>query len=400
MSSGEADRRAVGRRRGRLPGRQLPAAVVGVERPLPRHDPRLLAGRAGHARRVRLALHRAAPTCTRPTAAARRRRSTSSPPTTASRSPTSSRTTRSTTRPTARSNRDGESHNRSWNCGAEGRRTDDDPAIIALRARQRRNFVDHAAAVAGRADAPRRRRARPHPARQQQRLLPGQRASRGSTGSDADDRRSSSGAGQVIALATQQPRLPSPSLVPGPPDPGHRGARLAASGRAGDVATTTGTTATPESLGVLLNGSAISTPGRVRRPRRRRLVPAPVQRQRARPAVDAARRLAVGRSEPWTVELDTALGLVPGTEMCGADRLAARRCRSAGRSGTPVVVLRSATMTRRRPAPTERRELGVETFYWDVDGQHHEVQHRVDAPAWSRSSRPTTPPIRTVASAP
>ena len=34
---GQADRRAVGRRRGRLPGRQLPAAVVGVERQVPRH---------------------------------------------------------------------------------------------------------------------------------------------------------------------------------------------------------------------------------------------------------------------------------------------------------------------------------------------------------------------------
>ena len=56
--AGEADRRAVGRRRGRLPGRQLPAAVVGVERPLPRHDPRLLARRAGDAGRVRLPLHR------------------------------------------------------------------------------------------------------------------------------------------------------------------------------------------------------------------------------------------------------------------------------------------------------------------------------------------------------
>ncbi len=57
VSPGQADRRAVGHRRGRLPGRQLPAAVVGVERPLPRHDPRLLAGRAGHAGRVRLPIH-------------------------------------------------------------------------------------------------------------------------------------------------------------------------------------------------------------------------------------------------------------------------------------------------------------------------------------------------------
>ncbi|WP_189710534.1 glycogen debranching protein GlgX [Streptomyces phaeofaciens] len=36
-------------------------------------------------------------------------------------------------------NRDGESHNRSWNCGAEG--DTDDPAILALRARQQRNLL-------------------------------------------------------------------------------------------------------------------------------------------------------------------------------------------------------------------------------------------------------------------
>jgi glycogen operon protein len=36
-------------------------------------------------------------------------------------------------------NRDGENHNLSWNCGAEG--PTDDPAIIALRARQMRNFL-------------------------------------------------------------------------------------------------------------------------------------------------------------------------------------------------------------------------------------------------------------------
>jgi glycogen operon protein len=35
--------------------------------------------------------------------------------------------------------RDGESHNRTWNCGAEG--PTDDPEVLALRARQRRNFL-------------------------------------------------------------------------------------------------------------------------------------------------------------------------------------------------------------------------------------------------------------------
>ena len=53
---GQADRRAVGRRPRRLPGRQLPAAVDGVERQVPRHRPRLLARRAG-ARRVREPAH-------------------------------------------------------------------------------------------------------------------------------------------------------------------------------------------------------------------------------------------------------------------------------------------------------------------------------------------------------
>lgn len=36
-------------------------------------------------------------------------------------------------------NRDGESHNRSWNCGAEG--PTDNPEVLALRARQKRNFL-------------------------------------------------------------------------------------------------------------------------------------------------------------------------------------------------------------------------------------------------------------------
>ena len=70
-------------------------------------------------------------------------------------------------------NRDGHNDNRSWNCGVEG--PTDDPAINALRARQKRNFIATLHALARRADAGRRRRDRPHAARQQQRLLPGQR---------------------------------------------------------------------------------------------------------------------------------------------------------------------------------------------------------------------------------
>ena len=100
---GQADRRAVGRRRRRLPGRQLPAAVDRVERQVPRHRPRLLARRAVDARRVRLAAHRLVATSTSTTAARPfASASTSSPPTTASRCATWSPTTRSTTRPTAR----------------------------------------------------------------------------------------------------------------------------------------------------------------------------------------------------------------------------------------------------------------------------------------------------------
>ena len=70
-------------------------------------------------------------------------------------------------------NHDGENHNRSWNCGVGG------PDRGSRRARMpgppaaepARDVVP----VAGRTDAARRRRVRPHAARQQQRVLPGQR---------------------------------------------------------------------------------------------------------------------------------------------------------------------------------------------------------------------------------
>ena len=70
-------------------------------------------------------------------------------------------------------NRDGESHNRSWNCGVEGP-TDDPGDQRAARAPEA-ELPGHPDALAGRAHAAGGRRDRPHAARQQQRLLPGQR---------------------------------------------------------------------------------------------------------------------------------------------------------------------------------------------------------------------------------
>ncbi len=70
-------------------------------------------------------------------------------------------------------NRDGADDNRSWNCGAEG--PTDDAEINALRARQQRNLLATLVLSQGVPDARRRRRARPHPGRQQQRVVPGQR---------------------------------------------------------------------------------------------------------------------------------------------------------------------------------------------------------------------------------
>ena len=58
----------------------------------------------------------------------------------------------------------------------------DDPDILGLREQQKRNLLATLFLSAGRAHAPGRRRDGPHPAREQQRLLPGQRAVLGGLG--------------------------------------------------------------------------------------------------------------------------------------------------------------------------------------------------------------------------
>ena len=136
---GQADRRAVGRRRRRLPGRQLSAAVVGVERQVPRLRARLLARHRSDAGRVRATGSPAARICTR---APRGEPHASINFITAHDGFTLRDLVSYNEKhneANGEDNRDGESHNRSWNCGAEG--PTDDPEVIALRARQQRNFL-------------------------------------------------------------------------------------------------------------------------------------------------------------------------------------------------------------------------------------------------------------------
>ena len=76
-------------------------------------------------------------------------------------------------------NRDGANDNLSWNCGVEG--PTDDPDVEQLRNRQVKNLSAATLLVARHADDSDGRRSAPHPARQQQRLLPGRRNT-GSTG--------------------------------------------------------------------------------------------------------------------------------------------------------------------------------------------------------------------------
>ena len=121
--AGQAHRGAVGRRRGRLPGGQLPAPVVGVERQVPRHRARLLARGAEHPGRVRVPLHGQL----RPLRGHRppplRQRQLRHRPRRLHRSTTSSPTTRSTTRPTARTTATGRATTARGTAAPRGRPT-------------------------------------------------------------------------------------------------------------------------------------------------------------------------------------------------------------------------------------------------------------------------------------
>ena len=138
--AGEADRRAVGRRRTAATRSATSRPLVRVERQVPRHRPRLLAGRR-RARWPSSATASPAPRTssgrTRPPAA-REHQLRHRPRRLHAARPRQLRAT-STTRPTARTNRDGADDNQSWNHGVEG--PTDDPRSSSARARQQRNLL-------------------------------------------------------------------------------------------------------------------------------------------------------------------------------------------------------------------------------------------------------------------
>ena len=161
-------------------------------------------------RRSRRASPARATSTARP-AARRPRRSTSSPPTTASRSPISSPTSTSTTRRTSRTTATATTTTAPGTAASRGRPTTRRSARCA--SRQQRNMLATLLLSQGMPMLRRRRRARPHAARQQQRLVPGQRGLVARLGRD----RSGERAGRLheaAACAPQEPRGVQADAVP------------------------------------------------------------------------------------------------------------------------------------------------------------------------------------------
>ena len=219
--AGEADRRAVGRRHGRLPGGRVPAAVGGVERA----STATRCGTSGAADRPQLPefasrLSRLERPLQASGAPARAPRSTSSPATTASPCATWSATTASTTRPTARTTATAPTTTGPGTAAPRDRR--DDPAITALRAGRCATswsplFCSQGVPMLLAGDEIGRT-----PARQQQRVLPGQRDVVGGLGAVAGAAGSCSASSAPHRAAPRAPGVPPPHVLrpAAPRDPG------------------------------------------------------------------------------------------------------------------------------------------------------------------------------------
>ncbi|MDF2848163.1 MAG: hypothetical protein K0R97_2145, partial [Oerskovia sp.] len=226
---GQAHRRALGPGRRRLPGGRLPAPVDRVERPVPRHRARLLARRARDAARVREPSHRLlGPLRAHGPQAHRVDQLRHGPRRLHPHRPGVLR------REAQRGQRRG-----------RGRRREPQPVVELRRRRAHRRPRDPCAAgpaapqlprdaapVPGRPDALARGRDRAHAARQQQRLLPGQRDHLDGLGRAGRARRRAQRPAGVRPTHGRDPAgappAAPPPLLPGPGrhargrDPGHR----------------------------------------------------------------------------------------------------------------------------------------------------------------------------------
>ncbi len=137
--AGEADCRAVGSGRRRLPGRQLSGVVVGVERQISRLHSAVLERGRRRGLGIRHAVLPARAISMSGAVAGRTPASTSSPPTTASRSTTWSPTTTSTTKPTARTIATAPTTTSVGTAAPKAPPTN--RAISELRERKKRNFL-------------------------------------------------------------------------------------------------------------------------------------------------------------------------------------------------------------------------------------------------------------------
>ncbi len=117
---------------------------------------------------------------------------------------------------------DGESHNRSWNCGVEG--PTDDAAVLELRARQQRNFITTLLLSPGRADAAARRRARAAPSAATTTSTARTTRSPGSTGRWPRKNAGLIGfTAGVRGAAPRAPGVPPPPVLRRAPDPAGAG---------------------------------------------------------------------------------------------------------------------------------------------------------------------------------
>ena len=208
-------------------------------------------------RRVRLPVHRLLRPVRGRRPPARSRRSTSSPRTTASPCNDLVSYNEKHNEANGEDNRDGESHNRSWNCGVEG--PTEDGEVRVLRERQKRNFLatlllsQGVPMIAHGDELGRTQRGNNNVYCQDNEL----------SWVDWDDgprRTSLLRVHRTVSRAARRaPGLPAPAVLPGPAHPRleHRGHRLAAPGRAADERRGLERRLRPQRSAIFLNGKGI-----------------------------------------------------------------------------------------------------------------------------------------------